>query len=798
MSTSQIAKDLKKANILAIDDDEWFIQLVIKKFKDVDPGFSITPAYSSNEAIELLQTKEFDCILCDHKLPGTIELGGKIFPSDGIHLMQKFYELNIDAPVIFITGQGSEQIASEALQLGASGYFIKRVQPGYFSLMATSIRQTIDRYWLQKELTKSEARYRDLFENSTGLIFLFDEYGKLQESNKGFLDIYRYSLEESKGLSYQTLALPEDFNKWEDMLKSIYQGNTERKMLRSLTKSNQVLHLDIIGRPIYGKNEENKSIIVGIQAIARDITDQVKTQQALIDSEEKHRKIVESSIEGFIIMESNGTILDWNPAATVITGLPPDETLGKPIWEIMRRLYPDNYESSEEIQNAYKTLVSKSHELKPGKPLEQNPLLEIEIKNAEDGESRILESLRFVIEHSRGYRVALVLRDVTEKKIAEAKTQAYAKRFQTLIEQAAVGVWITDIIDERTTYVNDGVAHMLGYSAHEMLGTPVTDYVTPKGVKILREKTAARLKGEPVENTYPLTFYHRSGEKIHALITAAAIKDESGNLIETYGFIRDITKQRMREKELQTTKEFLESIIASMNDGLYAYDLNQRITMVNPRLTEILGYPASKLIGKSIYNIFPLYEHDRVRELTRERLEGIESSDYLYLTYQTAQGSEVKASVTSVPLLVDEEVKGAVVTISDVTEQRRIETYLHQLQTEYDAFINFLPLGFIKIDILGQVISYNEKASSLLEFSTINNLKEVNVLTSPFFEEIGLKGKLQDIIYKKVEASGQEIPIQHIDPNEVKHELIFIPFPIQNTFESKIISWVLLIKEKNE
>ena len=75
-------EELKKARILAIDDDEWFLRLVIKKFKDVDPGFEITPAYSASEAIDKLKEEIFDCILCDHKLPGTLDINGKIFPSD--------------------------------------------------------------------------------------------------------------------------------------------------------------------------------------------------------------------------------------------------------------------------------------------------------------------------------------------------------------------------------------------------------------------------------------------------------------------------------------------------------------------------------------------------------------------------------------------------------------------------------------------------------------------------------------------------------------------------------------------
>ncbi|MFX0087374.1 MAG: PAS domain S-box protein [Candidatus Hodarchaeota archaeon] len=795
MVSQTFSKELKKAKILAIDDDEWFIRLVIKKFKDVDPGFHITPAYSADEAIEKLEKEEFDCILCDHKLPGTINLDGKVFPSDGIHLMRKFSAMNINTPVIFVTGQGSEEIASEALLLGASGYFIKRVQPGYFSLMATSIRQTIDKYWLQKELQDSEARYRDLFENSADLILIFNSDGNLVETNLGFLEVFRYSQDEILGLSLKQLAYHEDIGKWELMLKSIYEGNIERRMIRSLTKDGQIIHLDITGRPIYDKFKTEVKNVIGIQAIARDITDAMKTQQALIDSEEKHRKVVEGSNEGIVIMEKNGMILDWNPSATFITGFSAEETINKTIWEILNLLRPIGYETYSEIKKQYEQMeeMAKNNNEIISTSSTDIPM-ELTIRNVKDNENRAIETSKFIIEHSKGYRVALVMRDVTDKKQTEAESRAYAKRFQVLIEQSALGVWVTSVEGNITTYVNDSLAQVLGYSPHEMIGVPVYDFATPQSVEILREKTNQRIKNEQVENIYPLEFYHRSGKIISTIVSAAALRDDNGNVVETYGFIRDVTEQLQREKELQSTKEFLESIINSMTDGLYTYDLNYKLTMVNPRLKEILGY-STKLIGKSVYDLFPSYEHDRVKELIAERMKGKKSSKYLHLSYITAQGEEVKASVSSVPLVVDGKVNGAVVTVSDITERKRIERYLNQIQKEYEILVNNLPLGMVKTDNLGKIKSFNKKAQKILKFTGVSDLTTINILTFRPFQEAGLANYFRDLIYNKQTVGREFIKGVILDHQGVKHHIGFYPFPIHHEIEPRVSSWILLLEK---
>jgi len=793
MVGQKYTRKLKEARILAIDDDEWFIRLVIKKFKDVDPGFQITPAHSANEAIEKLEKEEFDCILCDHKLPGTLNVAGKIFPSDGINLMRKFTSMNINTPVIFVTGQGSEEIASEALQLGASGYFIKRVQPGYFGLMATSIRQTIDKYWLQKKLHESEARYRDLFENSAGIILIFDSKSCLVETNLGFLEVFRYSQEEIINMSFKQIAFVEDLEKWEIMLNSIYEGNIERRMIRSLTKDEQILHLDITGRPIYDKIKTENRKVIGIQAIARDITDAMKTQQALIDSEEKHRKVVEGLTEGIILTEKNGKIIDWNPSASIITGLSAEETINKTLWEIMMILKPIGYDSSKEIKEEFDKV---SEIIKTKIPNAEKPPsipIEFRIRNVKENRNHIVEAIRFIIEHSKGHRVAVFVRDLTEKRQAEAESKSYAKRFQMLIEQTAFGIWVTSIEDENTTYVNDSIAQTLGYSPHEMIGVPVLDFVTPRGAEILKEKTRLRLVNQHVEN-YPLEFYTRSGKIVSTIITAAALKDEEGKVIETYGFIEDVTERLKKEKELRQTKEFLESIINSMTDGLYTYDLNFKLTMVNPRLKEILGY-SSRLVGKSVYDLFPSFEKDRVKELIKERMTGKKSSKYLLLTYITAQGEEVKASVSSVPLIVDNKVHGAVVTISDITERKRIERYLAQIQKEYEILVNNLPLGMIKIDNLGQIKSFNKKAQTILQFSGVSDLSTINILHFHPFQEAGLTEYFRDLIYNKRPIGKEFIHGKILDHQGSEHHIGFYPFPIHHEIEPRISSWILLLEK---
>jgi PAS domain S-box-containing protein len=786
-----IEKDLKPADILCLDDDEWFLRLLVKKFQSVDPSFKITTAMNVEEALEYLKEQTFDCILCDHKLPGTISIHGKIFPSDGIHVMRKFKdELDIDSPFIFVTGQGSEEIASQALQLGAAGYFIKRVQPGYYSLMATSIRQIIDRYWLRRELKDSEFRYKDLFENATGLIFIFDTEGNLIESNQNFFSMFGYP--SSEQLTYSQIAYSDDFDKWQNMIDSIIQGNNQIQLLRANTVDGTVLHLDIHARPIW---DQRRKKITGIQAIARDISDQVKTQQALIDSEEKHRKIVEGSIDGIIFLDTRGEVIDWNPAATLITGINQKETIGKKIEDILQLLKPSQVNDPESVEVDPSVIRKEYEKLFESEFALQTPkMIEFSLENIKTGKRHLLETVGFIVEHSKGNRVAIVMRDVTERRIAEAESRSFAQRFQMLIEQTAIGVWVTDLT-ETTTYVNDSVAQILGYSKREIIGTSVLDFVTPESAELLRSKTKSRYTQTTVDDTYELQFFHRNGKVITTLVTAAAIHDDSGDLLETYGLIRDVTQEREREQELKRTKEYLESVIASMPSGVYSYNLDQRITMANPRLADILKYTSkNELIGRSIYDLFPSREHPRVKDFVKKRMAGHRSKEYIPINYLTRQGKEVTTSITSIPLIIDDKVEGAVVTVSDLTEQRQIEEYVHKISHEYRVLLEKLPGGVLKINNLGQVITYNERAVELLKFTDIVDLGTLNILEYHPFKEAGITDKFRNFLYQKTDE--EEIEAELTDDLGKKRSLKFHIFPVRDQYMENL-SWFVIVNKTN-
>ncbi|MHA1444778.1 MAG: hypothetical protein ACTSR4_08535, partial [Candidatus Hodarchaeales archaeon] len=149
-----------------------------------------------------------------------------------------------------------------------------------------------------------------------------------------------------------------------------------------------------------------------------------------------------------------------------------------------------------------------------------------------------------------------------------------------------------------------------------------------------------------------------------------------------------------------------------------------------------------------------------------------------------------KASITSIPLIINDIVEGAVVTVSDITDQRKIENYLRKISLEYQTLLRKLPAGIIKVDNLGKIITYNEKAAEILRFIDVVDMSELNVLEYHPFKEAGVTNKFRDLLYKK--NTNDTFTAQICDKSGKEQYLKFFIFPIQNQ-QNETIAWFILI-----
>ena len=209
------------------------------------------------------------------------------------------------------------------------------------------------------------------------------------------------------------------------------------------------------------------------------------------------------------------------------------------------------------------------------------------------------------------------VQDVTEQKQAERALRDSEERFRRMVEIAVEGIWIVDTT-ARTTFVNNRMADMLGYTREEMLGRQCFEFFDPE------EREGARLKfegqrgldkiltAEPHEHH----FRHKDGSSVWLDVTGTPMTDGSDTFTGVLKMCADVTERKKNEQRLRQAQK-LESL--GILAGGVAHDFNNLLTAIigNASLVLERTEPASqsRVMLQSL-----ITASERAAQLTRQLL----------------------------------------------------------------------------------------------------------------------------------------------------------------------------------
>ncbi|MCJ7542108.1 MAG: response regulator, partial [Desulfobacterales bacterium] len=145
------------------------------------PDASIHYFQEAAGCLERLDEINPDVVISDYLLPGM----------NGIEFLKSLNREKRDIPVIMITGQGDENLAIQAMKLGAWDYLVK--SGDFFTLIPSVIGKVVREWKLKESLQGSQRRFREIFSQSPIGIAVYDQNGLLVEANKSCMDIFGLS-----------------------------------------------------------------------------------------------------------------------------------------------------------------------------------------------------------------------------------------------------------------------------------------------------------------------------------------------------------------------------------------------------------------------------------------------------------------------------------------------------------------------------------------------------------------------------------------------------------------------------
>ena len=273
----------------------------------------------------------------------------------------------------------------------------------------------------------------------------------------------------------------------------------------------------------------------------------------LSDQESHMHAIVDHAAEAILVLNREGLIETFNPAAEELFGYHGHEVHGRPLSMLLPEI---NHTATEHAplqkeQESY-GLHRKGH--------------------------RLAVSVRLSHMHMHGmdYTTCLVA-DITDRKAAEKKLVEAEARYRNLVVLAHDLVWSMDA-EGRWTYLNDAVTRIYGYTPQEMIGLPFSDYQAPESAERDRDALLSLQQGEELLN-YETVHLDREGNLRHLSFNARPRFDDEGRLIGITGTARDITAQKAFEHEL-TWQAQHDSLTGLYNRKYFMQELERLITRV--------------------------------------------------------------------------------------------------------------------------------------------------------------------------------------------------------------------------
>ncbi len=177
--------------------------------------------------------------------------------------------------------------------------------------------------------------------------------------------------------------------------------------------------------------------------------------------------------------------------------------------------------------------------------------------------------------------------------------------------------------------------------------------------------------------TYEETVPGTSGGTRHLVITKSVFADPGGVAGGIVGTIQDITARKRIQDEILRLKEFNETIVRNLAEGIVVTDQGDRFAFVNPAAAAMLGYEAEELIGLECQSVLPIDERDVVRQADERRRRGI--SDHYEIDLRRRDGSRVHVVVGGGPLFREGRFAGTIAVFTDITAQQRMAEQIREL-----------------------------------------------------------------------------------------------------------------------
>jgi PAS domain S-box-containing protein len=453
---------------------------------------------------------------------------------------------------------------------------------------------------LYTQVQKAEENYRSIFENAVEGIFQTTLDGRFLKVNPAMARILGYEsadevVETITDVTHQIYVNPEA--RIEAARLEEQRGILEGFEFEAYRKDGERIWLSLNRRVIRDEN----GIEICREGSVEDITKRKHVAEALRESEARKRAILESALDCIVTMDHAGMVVDWNPAAERTFGFMRAEAIGK---EMADLIIPPRFREQHRHGLAHYHATGQGPVL--GNRLELSAI-------TADGSEFPIELAITRIESEGLPMFTGYIRDITERKRAEADLRESEERYRDLVENAHDIIYSHDL-EGNYTSINRAGERITGYTHEESLALNLAATVAPEDLPKAREMLRRKIAGEKV-TAYEMEIIAKDGHRV-AVEANTKLVYQDGLPVGVQGIARDVTERKQLEEQLRQSQKM--EAIGQLAGGV-AHDFNNLLTAIN-------GY--SSLALQRLEDGHPIKSYleevkkagDRAANLTRQLL----------------------------------------------------------------------------------------------------------------------------------------------------------------------------------
>jgi PAS domain S-box-containing protein len=402
-----------------------------------------------------------------------------------------------------------------------------------------------------------------------------------------------------------------------------------------------------------------------------------------------HREMVENSEWAFIYFDNDGVIRQANHKAAAYLGLERDQFVGKSLHDLL---------PAEQADKFWEVIRNRMHDLR-GMVVEDR----IRLPTGEYWFLSHGQTVRDAAGETIG--IQYLVTDVSEYRVTEPTTVETDERYRDFLEGLGEMVFTVGA-DGRATYVSPALESLLGFEASDITENSFDRFIHPGDLERAARQFARCISGKTT--TDEIRVVTGSGDVRWVRATARPVFD-GDRVVGIRGLLLDMTERRLAEERIRESEEQHRLLIENTGSSIAYFDNHGRVLMANSRGAADFGMTPDQIAGRNIKDVFPGGQGEQIWMIMQNVLrdgKGI-------LFERTADMPAGKRSYfTSIqPIKGGQGAPVGVQAIAtDITDLRKAEHKVGQLQSLLTNIVNSMPSVLIGVDGVGRVTQWNREA----------------------------------------------------------------------------------------